>query len=128
MERVEAREWLSGVGQALTLCEHTSAQAAPLLRHVHRLLEQAPGRYADTIRPIALTSLQDLLDAEAYESATLRLVGRCGYMMSRDSGGHVVASIVLPGSSKDYSFNSFSETQALCGALLLSLQEHVISG
>ena len=76
------------------------------------------------IRPdISRGSLEALLDAEAFESAALRLVSNCGYMLSRGGDGLFIASVVIPAAGRDYSFSGPSAELALCGALAVSLQE-----
>jgi hypothetical protein len=122
-------EWSDKVEDLLVRCEKGSADPASLLAELHRLLETGPAPICGPVRPrISSSELQGLLDAGANESAALRLVGRCTFMLSRGGEGLVIASLLLPHANRDYSFSASSEAVALAGALATCLQEQVMAG
>jgi hypothetical protein len=124
MNQVVARAWNQRVGGLVGQCDRGSAAPAQLLRDLHEILATGPARICTPIRPdISRSSLQLLLDAGAYESAALRLLANCGYMLSRGGEGPFIASVVIPAAGRDCSFSGHSAEVALCGALALSLQE-----
>jgi hypothetical protein len=129
MDGIAVRNWSFEVERLLDRCLSRSADPADLLRDVLSILTTGPAEICGPIEPrISSAGLERLLDLEAFESAALRIVGRCGFLLSRSGEGHVVASVVLPGSQDDFSFNSFSEAIALCGALVTCLHERFMAG
>lgn len=125
INEVAAEAWSQRVDELIGQCDRDSAAPAQLLRNVHEILATGPARICAPIRPdISRSSLQLLLDAGAFESAALRLVGNCGYMLSGGGGeSRYIASVVVPAAGRDCSFSGRSAELALCGALALSLQE-----
>jgi hypothetical protein len=120
--------WAEQVDEILFRCENTSTDRAALITDIHRLLAEGPASLCGAMRPaISRSELAGLLDVGAFESAALRLLAACGYMLSRDSGGLVIASVVTPSSNRDYSFNASSEDVALSGALMTSIQQQITS-
>jgi hypothetical protein len=121
-------EWSDKVEDLLVQCGCRSADPASLLGNLHGLLETGPAHICGPVRPgMSRADLQGLLDSGATESAALRLLGRCTYMLSRGEEGMVIASVLTPHGERDYSYNAFSEAVALSGALATCLQEHVIA-
>jgi hypothetical protein len=119
-------EWSDKVEDLLVQCELHSADPAGLGGDLHWLLETGPAHICGPVRSgISRSALQGLLDSGATESAALRLVSRCAYMLSRGGEGVVIASVLTPNADRDYSFNAASEAVALSGALATCLQEHV---
>lgn len=128
MHGVRTDEWAQRVDELVVQCDR-NAGGAELLRGLHELLDSGPAHICMGLKPaISRSSLQSLLDAGAFESAALRLLRNCGYMLSRGSAGMVIASVVLPAAERDYSYSAPSEELALCGALALSLQECLALG
>jgi hypothetical protein len=126
---VATRAWNQRVGGLVGQCDRGGAAPARLLRDLHEILATGPARICSPIRPdISRSSLQLLLDAGAYESAALRLLGNCGYMLSRGGEGPFIASVVIPAVGRECSFSGASAEIALCGALALSLQEGLAAG
>jgi len=124
MNDLDVGAWGQQVEEIVGQCDCTAAASAELLRKVHEILATGPARICFPIRPdFARNSLEALLDAEAFESAALRLVSNCGYMLSRGGDGLFIASVVIPAAGRDYSFSGPSAEVALCGALAVSLQE-----
>ena len=129
MDGADVGEWSGKVADLLVQCELHSADPASLLGDLHWLLETGPAQICGPIRPgISRSALLGLLDSGATESAALRLVSRCAYMLSRGGEGVVIASVLTPESDRDYSFNAASEAVALSGALATCLQQHVTAG
>ena len=129
MDGTDIGEWSDMVEDLLVQCEVHAADPVRLLGDLHWLLETGPAQICGPIRPgISRADLQGLLDSGATESAALRLLGRCTYMLSRGGEGMVIASVLTPHAEQDYSFNAFSEAVALSGALATCLQEHVTAG
>ena len=129
MDRINVDSWYRQLEDVRRRCTLSSADAAELLGQLYDLMKCGPGAICGPVEPeVTRPELRCLLAAEAYESAALRLVAKCGYMMSRGGDGLVVASDILPASDCEYSFNARSEAMALCGALSSSLQERVIAG
>jgi hypothetical protein len=129
MDGIDLNDWLEQVEDVLAGCASDSVDPAELLSQTHHLLTTGPFDLCAPIKPaISSQTLRQLLDAEAFESAALRLVQRCGYMLSGTAQGTIIASIVLPSAERDYSYNASSEAIALCGALATCLQERVIAG
>jgi hypothetical protein len=117
------------VDRILAGCESKSSDPVELLQDVYSLMTTGPARICDRIKPsLSRDSLQHLLDAGAFESAALRLLEKCGLMLSRSADGMVIASVVLPSDDRDYSFSAFSECNALCGALMSCLVERAAMG
>jgi hypothetical protein len=126
MDGADIVEWSDQVEDLLVRCEARAAEPACLVAELYRLLETGPARICRSIRPgISRSALQTLLDAGASESAALRLLGRCTWMLSRGGEGLVIASVLIPQADCDYSFSAFSEAAALSGALATCLQECV---
>jgi hypothetical protein len=123
MDGVRTDDWAQRLDQLVVQCDR-NAGGAELLAGLHELLDSGPAHICLALRPaISRSSLQSLIDAGAFESAALRLLRNCGYMLSRGGAGMVIASVVLPGAERDYSYSAPSEELALCGALAVSLQE-----
>ena len=128
MGGTEVDEWSEKVEDLLSKCELDRADRAQLLQEIHHVLETGPAGLCGSIRPpISRSALQDLLAAGAFESAALRLMNGCGYMLSRSGEGLVIATVVTSFSDRDYSFSSSSEDVSLCGALMTCLFEGVIA-
>lgn len=126
MGRIGIDVWSGEVKQVLSSCELGTSDPAGILIGTYHLLTTGPNGICGAIRPkISSSELQLLLDWGAFESAALRLLGRCSYMLSRSREGPIIASVVIPSSKRDYSFNAASEVIALCGALMVCLQESV---
>jgi hypothetical protein len=129
MERTDVEAWSETIKQLMFNCELKTSEPADLLVGTYHLLATGPRSICGPIRPkISRSELQQLLDCGAFESAALRLLSRCSYMLSRSSEGLIIASVVIPASERDYSFNAASEVIALCGALMICLQESVTGG
>jgi hypothetical protein len=123
MNGMELDAWAERVDELVSQCDRDGAPAG-LLCDVHEILVTGPPRICHSIRPeISRGSLQALLDAGAFESAALRLLRNCGFMLSRGGEGLFIASVVVPLAGRDYSYSAPSEELALCGALAVSLQE-----
>jgi hypothetical protein len=123
MDRVQIREWSNRVDDLLFQCERTSSLPADLLREAHEILTLGPAKVCGSIRPdLSRSSLQFLLDDGAFESAAIRLVRKCSYMLSGTPNGIIIASVALPNSEHDYSHGGTSEAVALCGALATAIQ------
>jgi hypothetical protein len=129
MDRTALRGWFGELGEVLDKCLADSIAQSDALTATYDLLLTGPADICGPIKPsLTRATLECLLEAEAFESAALRLVERCGYVVSRGGQGQVIASVVLPGSDRDYSFNASSEAIALCGALATCIHEKPISG
>ena len=123
MDKVQIRAWSDRVDDFLFRCERSASFPADLLREMHEILVSGPPRVCGPIRPnISRSSLQILLDDEAFESAAIRLVRKCSYMLSGSANGIFIASVVLPNLDGDFSNSGPSEAAALCGALAAALQ------
>jgi hypothetical protein len=128
MDGMDIGEWADRVEDLLVQCEGWAADPARLLEDLHRLLEAGPAAVCGSLRPeISRPALLELLEAGATESAALRLLERCTYMLSRGGEGMVIASVLTPHSERDFSYSAFCEATALAGALATCLQEHVIA-
>lgn len=124
MREVETDDWARRVDGLVAQCEDGEAAPAELLRDLHEVLRTGPPRICSAIRPeVAPDSFERLLAAGALESAALRLLRNCGYMLSCGGEGLFIASVVVPAAGRDYSYSASSEEIALCGALAISLQE-----
>ena len=129
MERVEDDLWSEKINYLLGSCALNTVDPVDLLIGTYQVLKTGPSGICGSIRQgISHSQLQLLLDSGAFESAALRLLERFGYMLSRSSEGAVIASVVISSSERDYSFNAASEEIALCGALMVCLQESVTDG
>jgi len=123
MNGVQTDDWAQRVDELVGQCDRNGG-APELLRGLHEILVTGPAHICSAIQPeITRSSLQALLDAGAFESAALRLLRNCGYMLSGGGEGMFIASVVVPLAGRDYSYSAPSEELALCGALALSLQE-----
>ncbi len=128
MDRIALDNWSAQVEDVLDRCLCNERDPAGLLEGVFAMLATGPAEICQPINPaLSGADLQQLLDIGAFESAALRMVGRCGYLLSRSGDGQVIASVVLPGSQNDYSFNAFSEPIALCGALVTCIHERLLA-
>jgi len=128
MNRVATGEWAERVDDLVGQCDRNAA-ACELLSRLHEILVTGPAHICLAIKPaISRSSLQLLLDAGAFESAALRLLRNCGYMLSRGHEGLVIASVVVPSAGRDCSYSAPSEALALCGALAVALQECLALG
>ena len=123
MDRVQFRKWSEKVDDVIFRCERDSDLPADLISEMYDLVGSGPSGVCDVIRSdLSRSSLQLLLDAGAFESAAIRLVKKCSYMLSGSSKGLFIASVVLPMSQRDYSHSANSEAVAICGALAIALQ------
>ena len=121
-------EWSDKIEDLLVRCDLHSADPARLVGDLHRLMETGPAAICAAVGPeISRSVLQGLLDSGATESAALRLLSRCTYMLSRGQEGLVIASVLTPHAERDCSYSAFSEAVALSGALATCLQEQVIA-
>jgi hypothetical protein len=128
MNRVETGEWAERLDDLVGQCDR-NAGPSELLSRLHEILASGPADICLAVKPsISRSSLQMLLDAGAFESAALRLLRNCGYMLSRGHEGMVIASVVVPSAGRDYSYSAPSEVPALCGALAVALQECLALG
>jgi hypothetical protein len=126
MDGADIDQWSDMVEDLLVQCEIRAADPARLVGDLHWLLETGPAQICEPVRPqLSRPALQGLLDCGATESAALRLVGRCTYMLSRGEEGLVIATVLAPHSQRDYSFSAFSEAVAQSGALATCMQEIV---
>jgi hypothetical protein len=76
----------------------------------------------DGLQPVGRAHLAMLLDAGAHDSAVLTMLDRgSGYLLSRNGDGHSLASIALPGTTREKSAAGANPALALIGALALSL-------
>lgn len=124
MDEVGIDDWSDKVGEILFQCERESVSSADLIRQMHALLVSGPAHICAGIRPdISRSSLQLLLEHGALESAALRLVRNCGYVLSGSGEGAFIATVALPTAERDFSHNAGSEAVAICGALAIALQE-----
>jgi hypothetical protein len=129
MERLDVDLWSEKINQLVSSCELSTADPVDLLTGTYHVLTTGPNGICRSIRPTFSNSdLQLLLDCRAFESAALRLLGKCSYMLSHSNEGLIIASVLIPSSDRDYSFNAASEVNALCGALMICLQESVRGG
>ena len=123
MDEVQIDDWSQRLDDLILKCDRQSTPPGDLLRELHDILATGPASICSAIRPeISRSSLQRLVDIGALESAALRLVRKCGYMLSSNGNELFVASVAVPLVGRDYSYNASSEEVALCGALALSLQ------
>jgi hypothetical protein len=128
MGGVELDTWAQRVDGFVSQCD-SAGPPIGLLCDLHDILVIGPPWICHSIRPdISRGTLQALLDAGAFESAALRLLRNCGFMLSRGGEGLFIASVVVPSAGRDYSYSAPSEELALCGALALSLQECLAVG
>lgn len=124
MDDIETDNWAEKVEDLLWRCERKSIASSELVREVHDILAGGPSRICADIRPqISDSTLQLLLEAGAAESAALRLVEKCGFMLSHDGRGLFIATVVLPAAGREYSFSASSGAFAIGGALATALQE-----
>ena len=126
MGRLQKDDWTYRIEDVLRRCDGQSAKACDLILEIHELLETGPADICSKIKPeISRRSLQSLLDGGALESAALRLVANCGFMLSGGPEGQFIATILMPSEDRDYSYNATSGALALCGAFAIALQESV---
>jgi hypothetical protein len=125
MRDTEFQAWSGRLDAILADCDLPTPDTARLLRDTYALLRSTPSLISGSHDPdISPANLQSLLDAEAFESAALRLAAKCGWMMS-SLDNHVIATVVSPHSEREYSFNARTVALALCGALAASLKGRV---
>lgn len=128
MNKIGFERWFAQLEDVLDRCEIASLGPAEALSETYFLLETGPADVCGPIKPaISRAALQVLLESGAFESAALRLVGKCGYMLSRTNEQLAIASVVLPNGERDFSFSARSEAIALCGALATCLQEEIMT-
>jgi hypothetical protein len=128
MDGTNIGEWSDKVEDLLVQCEHQATDPARVLADLHGLLETGPVHICGPVKPgMSRSTLQGLLESGATESAALRLVSRCAYMLSRGGEGVIIASVLTPNADRDYSFSAASEAAALSGALATCLHECVMA-
>jgi hypothetical protein len=126
MDEVGVRHWSDNIGDLLFRCERKSISSSELIIELYDLIASGPAHICGQIRAeVSRSTLERLLDAGAFESAALRLLTKCGYMLSANAEGVVVATIALPVTGQEHSYCASSGEFALCGALAMSLQECV---
>lgn len=126
MRNGELDAWSDRAEGVLIHCDLPAPDTARLLQDTYMVLRTAPVAVDGSHDPaISQSNLQSLLDAGAFESAALHLAAKCGWMMSRSWDDHVIATVVLPQSEREYSFNARTVPVALCGALVTSLRAGV---
>lgn len=124
MDRIETDNWSDRIEDVLARCERATTDPADVIIEIHGLLSSGPTHICDDIKPtITGRELRHLLEVNAFESAALRLIEKCGYMLSGSCEGLTIASVVLPQAARDYSFSASSCAIALCGALVTSIHE-----
>jgi hypothetical protein len=100
------------------------ADPAEVVRQCRTLLESGPRRLCEPLTgAIAQGEIDRLLEHQAPDAAALRLLARCGYMLSSSGGGLHIASVKLPAAERDYSFSAGSVSEAICGAISTALLE-----
>ncbi len=119
-----ARSLVGKLGGLLDDCSDLRPDDARLICDLRDVLSELPDHLCGP--PSALPPrrmFESLLSAEAFETAALRLLGNCGYMMSRGGKGEVIASVVLPHRQRESTFSASSVAAALCGALCSALHD-----
>jgi hypothetical protein len=117
-------EWLRALRHlALRCAEGTDEDTRALVGEMNALLLAAPEMSLVVgLHPVGPARLATLLDAGAHDSAVLAMLGRgAGYLLSRNGDGHSLASIALPGDTREKSASGSNPALALMGALALSL-------
>ncbi|MEP7222205.1 MAG: hypothetical protein ABI673_06010 [Novosphingobium sp.] len=108
---------------ALACADAFPCEQARRLRELRELLASAPSLLSSITVPDRATYAA-LLRAEAWESAALSLLGDdCGYMLSRGTGGRVMASIVLPGADEESTASADTAALAIAAALATALRD-----
>jgi len=126
MQDVGVHQWSDKVGDLLFRCERDVISPSEIVSELHGLMASGPAHICAEIRPeISRSTLQFLLDAGAIESAALRLLTRCGYMLSTDGEGIFIGSVASTITGQEHSYSGSSAAVALCGALAMSLQDCV---
>ncbi|WP_310531007.1 hypothetical protein [Novosphingobium sp.] len=118
--------WFDALDDLALACAGAFAEdEGVLLRRFHGLLEHAPSPalLAGIAQPDAA-----LFDASvslgAATSAALSLIGEdAGYMLSRDSSGKHLASIILPGHFEEATVGADTAALAIVGALAVALHD-----
>ena len=118
--------WFDAMDDIALACAGAFADdEGALLRRFHGLLGHAPS-------PVLLAGLAQpdaaLFDASvslgAATSAALSLIGEdAGYMLSRDSSGQHLASIILPGRLEEATAGADTAALAIVGALAVALHD-----
>lgn len=118
------REWFDAL-RDLSLCCAVGEpdEAHDRVREINALLLVAPARsLIDGLRPIAVSRIEALINADACETAVLgMLVSGAGFLLSRGGDGQSLATIALPGGQREASGAGASPALALIGALAQAL-------
>jgi hypothetical protein len=118
---VSPRDWIDEIVLTQNSCLNSNSDTnLEILIAVAYLMNTAPPGVNLSIRsPRCNRSFQQLLEAGAYESAAVALVGSDAcYMVSRGVDGSSLASVILPGMETEVSARGASFELALIGAYL----------
>jgi hypothetical protein len=121
---VARSEWLLALRELALSCADGADEDTPdRICEMNDLLLVAPEvALLDGLQPVGRAHLAMLLDAGAHDSAVLTMLDRgSGYLLSRNGDGHSLASIALPGTTREKSAAGANPALALIGALALSL-------
>ena len=125
MAGIASKIWTDDLVALVHRCERGDPEAA-LLREIHTLLANGP---KDLCEPIAQAiprgELDRLIECGASESAALRLLGACGYMVSAGAGSQAIVTVFFPASKTEWTFNARTIAIAAVGALATGLSEQV---
>jgi hypothetical protein len=121
---VARSEWLHALRALALNCADGADEDTPdRICDMNELLRVAPeAKLLDGLQPVGPAHLAMLLDAGAHDSAVLTMFDRrSGYLLSRNGDGHSLASVALPGTTRENSAAGANPALALIGALALSL-------
>ena len=90
MAGIASKIWTDDLVALVHRCERGDPEAA-LLREIHTLLANGPKELCEPIaQAIPRGELDRLIECGASESAALRLLGACGYMVSAGAGSQAI--------------------------------------
>lgn len=118
--------WFDALGELAIACAGAFAEdEGALLRRLHGLIERAPSPvFLEGIVPTDPALFDAMVSLGAATSAALSLIGEdAGYMLSRDSAGQYLASVMLPGRLEEATTGADSAALAIVGALAIALHD-----
>lgn len=118
--------WFDALGELALSCAGAFAEEeGAMLRRIFGLIDRAPSPsfLAGIVQPDAAL-FEAWVSLGATTSAAEALIGEdAGYMLSRDSDGNYLASIILPGRIEETTASADTAALAIVGALAIALHE-----
>ena len=125
MPGVSLESWSDRVANLVDLCAEEPGEVEHVRETDLMLQAGPPALCAPLAQAIARHELDQLLDAEAAESAAMKFLKNCGFMLSGAPGALYLATVALPGARRDFSFSGRSGATAICGAIATALLDAV---